>query len=366
MEGNNLIKKGVAVAVILLFIGVAFAPSTAHNLAEKHPLPTLNGNILYVGGNGSGNYTKIQDAIDDASDGDTVYVFNGTYSDYYPDQLCCVKINKSILLLGENKHTTIINGSGRYDVINIDAYNVSISGFTLQNGGTPGTTLYGRGINLQQEINVTIHDIVLTDNYLGIINYLTTDTLLHNITFIENGKGIEFWDGINCIITYCSFINNGNSIIHSGFGSDSDNSLIIKNNHFINNSRGISTDLFAMDTHGTTFIQHNHFQNNNIAIITYNSKGINILQNNFIQNDYHAKPIRATYFRHFYIYKNHTQNWVNNYWDDWNQNQYYLIKGKWEFYIGGFLHPLFFIHVIDLPYKEYDYDPAQEPYDIGV
>jgi len=31
MEGNNLIKKGVAVAVILLFIGLAFVPSINAN-----------------------------------------------------------------------------------------------------------------------------------------------------------------------------------------------------------------------------------------------------------------------------------------------------------------------------------------------
>ena len=34
---------------------------------------------LYVGGSGLENYTRIQDAIDNASDGDTVFVFNGTY-----------------------------------------------------------------------------------------------------------------------------------------------------------------------------------------------------------------------------------------------------------------------------------------------
>ena len=48
------------------------------------------GNILYVGGNGPNNYTKIQDAIDDASNGDTIFVYNGTYYEN-------VIINKIIL-----------------------------------------------------------------------------------------------------------------------------------------------------------------------------------------------------------------------------------------------------------------------------
>ena len=37
------------------------------------------GNILYVGGSGPGNYTKIQDALDNATEGDTVYVYSNTY-----------------------------------------------------------------------------------------------------------------------------------------------------------------------------------------------------------------------------------------------------------------------------------------------
>ena len=36
----------------------------------------VSGNTLYVGGSGPGNYTRIQDAIDNASDGDTVFVYD--------------------------------------------------------------------------------------------------------------------------------------------------------------------------------------------------------------------------------------------------------------------------------------------------
>ena len=34
------------------------------------------GNILFVGGSGSFNYTNIQDEVDDAEAGDTVFVFD--------------------------------------------------------------------------------------------------------------------------------------------------------------------------------------------------------------------------------------------------------------------------------------------------
>ncbi|MCK5301328.1 MAG: hypothetical protein KAJ21_05435, partial [Thermoplasmatales archaeon] len=36
-------------------------------------------NIIYVDDDGGADYIRIQDAIDNASDGDTVFVYNGIY-----------------------------------------------------------------------------------------------------------------------------------------------------------------------------------------------------------------------------------------------------------------------------------------------
>jgi pectin methylesterase-like acyl-CoA thioesterase len=48
-------------------------------------------------------YNTIQEGIDAASNGDTVFVFSGTYFEN-------VIVNKAINLTGENKDTTIIDG----------------------------------------------------------------------------------------------------------------------------------------------------------------------------------------------------------------------------------------------------------------
>ena len=99
-----MLKKGVALVVILLFISVTVVPSTGRDVEPPIISPLLDGKTLYVGGDGPGNYTRIQDAIDDASDGDTVFVFNSTYYEN-------IEINMSIRLIGENKNTTIIYGN---------------------------------------------------------------------------------------------------------------------------------------------------------------------------------------------------------------------------------------------------------------
>ena len=73
-------KKLLAVAIIFLFFGMIIFPSSGIQIQNKTIIVSSNrGNTLYVGGNGSNNYTKIQDAIDDASDGDTVFVYDESF-----------------------------------------------------------------------------------------------------------------------------------------------------------------------------------------------------------------------------------------------------------------------------------------------
>jgi len=56
-----------------------------------------------VGGSGPNNYTSIQAAIDNASDGDTIFVYSGTYEEQ-------VIVNKSLIIKGENNTATLIKG----------------------------------------------------------------------------------------------------------------------------------------------------------------------------------------------------------------------------------------------------------------
>ena len=101
-------------------------------------------NTLYVGGAGPGNYTNIQDAIDDASDGYTIIVYPGTY---YENQII---INKALTIQGAGWATTIIDGSDATltsdGLVRIIANgDVTFQGFTVRNAGGPSG--YGGGDN---------------------------------------------------------------------------------------------------------------------------------------------------------------------------------------------------------------------------
>ena len=92
------------------------------------------------------DYPKIQEAIDHANVGDTVFVKAGVYNEN-------LTVDRAIQLQGENEATTIIDVSGRVNVsaIFVQADNVTVCGFTIQ-GPNPFEAGY-EGISVQGDWN---------------------------------------------------------------------------------------------------------------------------------------------------------------------------------------------------------------------
>ena len=83
------------------------------------------------------DYPTIQEAINHADAGDTVFVRNGTYYEH-------VCVNKTVSIAGQDRNTTTIDGNQTGTVVTVTADNVNISGFTVQNGEA-GLDLAGDG-----------------------------------------------------------------------------------------------------------------------------------------------------------------------------------------------------------------------------
>ena len=118
----------------------------------------VSASVLYVGGGGGSNFTTIQSAITAAVDGDTIFVYNGTYLEN-------VLVNKCLTLIGEDKNTTIIDGMGGGYVVYIDTDWVNITGFTVTNSGNNPDNA---GIKLENADNCKVLNNNALSNNLGI------------------------------------------------------------------------------------------------------------------------------------------------------------------------------------------------------
>ncbi len=138
---------------------------------------------IYVGGDGPGNYTRIQDAVNDAGTADTVFVYNGTYSEY-------VSIYKRIRLVGENQDTTVIDAGGSGDVLYVSADGTLISEFTLRNSGQAEPPIRDCGIDLRSDHHC-LSDICFEDNDFGISLHNTQYTRIRDCRFVGNRWGVS-------------------------------------------------------------------------------------------------------------------------------------------------------------------------------
>ncbi len=276
---------------IISVILILFIISTFLNVSSYQDEVTTNhfsyDNILYVGGSGPGNYTKIQDAIDYSSDGDTIFVYSGEYIEN-------LIIDKSINLIGENRHNTIINGSFLADVICIIGNAVNISGFTIKNSRL---NLTYAGINITSNY-CTIKNNLIFNNDAGIQIDNSQNNIISNNNVSLNNYGIWFFGQSNSnSLQYNTITKNkwyGIRLEQSQFNNlksneilDNGNGAIIKdseNNKFLNNS--ISGNWYGLEFYNSSnsTINNNIFSNDDLYIF-------NSFKNTVTNNTINGKQI---------------------------------------------------------------------------
>jgi nitrous oxidase accessory protein len=330
-------KRFLVIGIIFLFLccNISFTTLSDDNSGN------LNGKTLYVGGSGEGNYKRIQDAIDNASDGDTVFVYSGTYYG-------TINVHKSITLQGEDKHSTIIDGNlTTLSLITIKKDNTQILGFTIRNATYENPINFGAGIFIESSNNV-ISDNIITDVYYGIYSRDTYDDnyisncIISNCTIRRTNTGITLWGGSANNIYNNRLLNNNVGIQLRGAWFNT-----ISNNIFENNNGGITFYYWYMDG-GSSFnkITYNSFIDNGCGIgIEGGDTNSNLISNNnFIDN---SKSLRF-----FYPITPNINIIIRNYWD----RPRLLPK-----LIFGFR-----VFILPFPWALIDWFPAKEPYGIPI
>jgi parallel beta-helix repeat protein len=281
-------KTVLSLGIIFLLVLLSFNSITGNQLTTQIINSFDKGIILYVGGNGSGNYTTIQSAIDEANDGDTVFVYNGTYYEN-------VVVNKSINLIGEDKDTTIIDGNNSWWAVYVLSDSVNISMFTVRNGDMIGILI------IYSNYTTITRNNIVSNNYMGLVIFNSNGFEISSNKFSENPfVGLYLIDSCN------SFIRGNNISNNSGYGlilEDSFRNTITKNiinsnqecglflgasndnividNDISNNGKGVDLYLSMFNK-----ISNCNFTMNEFPISLYDSNNNTITDNNITHNHY--------------------------------------------------------------------------------
>ena len=267
-------SKPITIAAIII-LSTIFIPS-----------PAKYGNsIIHVGGSGDGNYSSIQEAINAAGNGDTIFVYNDS-SPYYEHIL----VNKSVRIVGEDKNTTIIDGNGNGTVVNITAPNVILRNFMVRKSGTDyessGIECTGYGLIENNIISMCGNGITLRK---------ASDVELRNNKITECTKCIYILYSSSNIIenNYAKTSFGSVFYMHNSSGNE------VKNNIFFNSAYG---SLLRISGNGNLFLNNTIKSNNHI--------GISMLGNNNIMEENSFINSGLEYFYDYYhnIFINNTVN----------------------------------------------------------
>ncbi len=138
---------------------------------------------IIVDAEGDGDYEEIMEAIDEADDGDVIFVRAGTYEEE-------VEIDKDdITLIGAGPSKTIIDADGEYAALSLSGDGCTIEGFTLTGGES--------------------HGLYVKDGHHDVSRCLITGNDDRGI-YLSN----MFGDG-SAVIEYCTIVDNDVSGIYS-------------------------------------------------------------------------------------------------------------------------------------------------------
>ena len=313
-----------------------------------------------VDDDGPADYHVIQQAIDNAKNGDTILVFSGMYYEH-------LVIDKSLSIIGEDNSNVIIDGDGYGSVVRIATGNVSIRQFTIRNGD--------EGIVIPTNEN-NITDNVFLNNEAGVLvdtnckrNIISSNKVFFSATcgiygdrcggnvITNNNISFSNWHGIFLYASEPSVLDNNsislnamdgirirysdNNTVTGNLVSGNDNGIyiysdedpirpsglskhnMIENNIALNNSCGIKVGHFGTDEElAGNEIYKNLLAYNNIGLDISGSNGNSIYNNNFINNSNQAS-----------VYESSGNTWDGgyyvggNYWSDHNGTDIY-----WGFY----------------------------------
>ena len=251
------------------------------------------------------SYSTVQEAIDNAHEGDALLVLSGIY---YED----LTIDKPLMLIGEDPNATVIYGSGNREVVIFCASNVSLTSFTIRGRGG----LWGgwTGIRILDGLsNIWIHDNIIIYHGAGIeLDGNTSQIYIYKNNVSKCLFGIRMDGAANIRIydniitqnkygidlsgsTHIILINNSLTSHRVGMLMPLDgyairlfrsNYNVVYNNFISDNWEGV----FLWDSLNNTIENNNITDNLGSGIVLSRSNNTLIKNNNIVDNGYVQVP----------------------------------------------------------------------------
>lgn len=217
---------------------------------------------ITVNASGGADFTRIQDAINAASNGDKIMVGTGIYNEN-------VDVNKQLLLKGVDTGNgkPVVDAGKKGDAITLSADWITLEGFNATNASS-----WYSGIMINSNHSIVIGNDVSRNNQ-GIFLYYSNNNNISANNATSNGAGFFLYSSTNNTLHDNNACNNIYAIylFSNTYDVPTSNNTIY--NNFFNNSNGLGLI-------GT---------NNNFWNITSNS-GTNIIGGSYLGGNFWGNP----------------------------------------------------------------------------
>jgi parallel beta-helix repeat protein len=194
------------------------------------------------------DFSTIQEAINNATEGSTILVRAGTYYEH-------VVVNKTVTLVGEDVSTTIVDGNNTGHVISIISDNVTVTGFTIQRSGNIQMPALEAGICLNHSAGCVVSGNRLIDNGFCGISLLYSQ----RNTITDNNIARSSWGGIHLLNSSYNVISR--NVVDTTYGGI--------NGHASSHYNNFTDNIISNSTHGMFYhdANYNNICRNNISEI---------------------------------------------------------------------------------------------------
>jgi parallel beta-helix repeat protein len=268
------------------------------------------------------DYLKIQEAVNAAEAGETIFVKAGTYNEDY------VALNKSVSLVGDNQKSVICYHSSLGFIVT--ANDVQLTGFTI----TSIEAGQGHAVDIANSSNCVIEDNLLENNLVGISLYASAsgNTISGN-TLENNERSIELIDASDNRISD----NNITGAMVSGISLDVSSSNTVSGNRISDLADGMGA-LMLWKSSNNVISRNLLFGGNPMLMIECSG---NTLSENFVMNSEYGMVVGASSGNSIYsnYFINVTQRILDtemsaglpseNSWDNGAEGNY------WSDYVGA-------------------------------